>query len=159
MTTPPKNKTGHAQELSHLMEMAQEQAKLMLRKLPMLGPMTWLMLQRGGTRNILLSDLEWRLLPALVLDQVRLHMREEAPIAFITWAKLSPAAAERYREPPHRLAASDWKSGEDIWIVDVVAPFGGATEAIQELKEKVFPGKVLRQLSPTPDGSVGVLEW
>lgn len=159
MTNTPKNKTANTQELSHLVEMAQEQAKIVLRKLPLLGPMTWLMLQRGSTRNILLSDLEWRVMPALVLDQVRLHMREEAPIAFITWARLSSAAAERYREPPHRLAPSDWKSGEEIWIVDIVAPFGGGAEAVQTLKEQVFPGKVLRQLSPAPEGAAGVLEW
>ena len=77
MNNTPKNNTANTQELSHLVEMAQEQAKIVLRKLPLLGPMTWLMLQRGNTRNILLSELEWRVLPALVLDQVRLHMREE----------------------------------------------------------------------------------
>lgn len=159
MTNTPKNNTANTQELSHLVEMAQEQAKIVLRKLPLLGPMTWLMLQRGNTRNILLSELEWRVLPALVLDQVRLHMREEAPIAFITWARLSPVAAKRYREPPHRLTPSDWKSGEEIWIVDIVAPFGGAAEAVQDLKEKVFPGTILRQLSPTAEGAVSVLEW
>lgn len=159
MTDQTPNKSGNEQELLHLVEMAQEQAKAVLRKLPLLGPMTWLMLQRGGTRNILLGELEWRLLPALALDQVRLHMREEAPIAFITWAKLSAAAAERYREPPHHLSPSDWKSGEDVWIIDVVAPFGGGVEAIQDLKEKVFPGQILQQLSPAPEGPAKVLKW
>ncbi|MBN8285115.1 toxin-activating lysine-acyltransferase [Zoogloea sp.] len=159
MTNQSPEKSTNEQELSNLVRMAQEQAKVVLRKLPLLGPMTWLMLQRGGTRNILLSELEWRVLPALALDQVRLHMREEAPIAFITWAKLSAAAAGRYREPPHQLSPSDWKSGEDVWIIDVIAPFGGAAEAIQDLKEKVFPGQVLRQLSPSPEGLAEVLKW
>ncbi|MBK6654837.1 toxin-activating lysine-acyltransferase [Zoogloea sp.] len=159
MTNQSPEKSTNEQELSNLVRMAQEQAKVVLRKLPLLGPMTWLMLQRGGTRNILLSELEWRVLPALALDQVRLHMREEAPIAFITWAKLSAAAAGRYREPPHQLSPSDWKSGEDVWIIDVIAPFGGAAEAIQDLKEKVFPGQVLRQLSPSPEGLAKVLKW
>ncbi|WP_374498618.1 toxin-activating lysine-acyltransferase [Zoogloea sp.] len=159
MTNQSPEKSTNEQELSNLVRMAQEQAKVVLRKLPLLGPMTWLMLQRGGTRNILLSELEWRVLPALALDQVRLHMREEAPIAFITWAKLSAAAAGRYREPPHQLSPPDWKSGEDVWIIDVIAPFGGAAEAIQDLKEKVFPGQVLRQLSPSPEGLAKVLKW
>ncbi|MBK7846565.1 MAG: toxin-activating lysine-acyltransferase [Zoogloea sp.] len=159
MTNQSPEKSTNEQELSNLVRMAQEQAKVVLRKLPLLGPMTWLMLQRGGTRNILLSELEWRVLPALALDQVRLHMREEAPIAFITWAKLSAAAAGRYREPPHQLSPSDWKSGEDVWIIDVIAPFGGAAEAIQDLKEKVFPGQVLRQLYPSPEGLAKVLKW
>lgn len=152
-------KTPNEQELTRLAQEAREQARTVLRKLPLLGPMTWLMLQQSGTRNILLGDLEWRLMPALVLDQARLHMRDESPVAFVTWAKLSPEVAERYRQPPHRLAPSDWKSGEEIWIVDVVAPFGGGAEAIKDLKEKVFPGKTLRQLAPLPEGPATVLSW
>lgn len=150
---------ANEKELAHLVQQAQEQAKVVLRKLPLLGPMTWLMLQQSGTRNILLGELEWRLMPALVLDQARLHMRDESPLAFITWAKLSAEAAARYRLPPHRLAPADWKSGDEVWIVDVVAPFGGAAEAIKELKNKVFPGQPLRQLAPAPEGPAGVLTW
>jgi cytolysin-activating lysine-acyltransferase len=147
------------QELQRLVEAAQTQARAALRKLPLLGPMTWLMLQQGATRNIFLGDLEWRLMPALVLDQARLHMKEESPVAFVTWAKLSQAAAERYRQPPHRIAPADWKSGDEIWIIDLVAPFGGGQEAIRELKEKVFPGQTLFQLAPVPEGPAQVLRW
>lgn len=151
--------TPNDQELARLAQTAREQAKTVLRKLPLLGPMTWLMLQHSATRNILLGEIEWRLMPALVLDQARLHMREESPLAFVTWARLSAEAAERYRQPPHRLAPADWKSGDQIWVVDLVAPFGGAADALKELKEKVFPGQVIRQLAPAPEGPAGVLTW
>jgi cytolysin-activating lysine-acyltransferase len=155
MSTPIANE----QELRRLAELAREQARSVLRKLPLLGPMTWLMLQQSATRNILLGDLEWRIMPALVLDQARLHMRDESPIAFITWAKLSAEAADRYRLAPHRLVPADWKSGEQVWLVDVVAPFGGAPEAIKDLKEKLFAGQPLFQLAPAPEGPANVLTW
>jgi len=152
-------KTPTPEELQRLVEAAQAQAKAALRKLPLLGPMTWLMLQQSATRNLFLGDLEWRLMPALVLDQARLHMREESPVAFITWAKLSEEAADRYRQPPHRLRPADWKSGDQIWIIDLVAPFGGGQEAIKELKEKVFPGQTLFQLVPAPEEPAQTLQW
>lgn len=138
---------------------AEEQAKQVLRKLPLLGPIAWLMLQQSATRNILLGDLEWRVMPALVLDQARLHVRGDAPLALLTWARLSAEAAARYRLPPHRLAPADWRSGEEIWLVDVIAPYGGGAEAIGELKEKLFPGQTLHQLLPAADQPAQVLTW
>lgn len=154
-STPQTN----AKELAEMAEMAQEQARAVLRKLPLLGPIAWLMMQQGATRNLLLADLEWRIMPALVLDQARLHMRDESPLAFVTWAKLSPEAAERYRCAPHRLTPADWKSGDQVWIVDLVAPFGGAREVIDDLKEKLFPRQAIRQLAPSPDGPAEFISW
>jgi cytolysin-activating lysine-acyltransferase len=160
-STPPTSpvQPPNPAQLADLGKIAQEQARAVLRKLPLLGPITWLMMQQSATRNLLLGDLEWRIMPALVLDQARLHMKDESPIAFVTWAKLSVEAADRYRRQPHRLVPSDWKSGEQIWIVDLVAPFGGARELIVELKEKVFAGQSLRQLAPMSDGLADFLEW
>jgi cytolysin-activating lysine-acyltransferase len=150
---PPTNSA----QLAELGKIAQEQARAVLRKLPLLGPITWLMMQQGATRNLLLGDLEWRIMPALVLDQARLHMKDESPIAFVTWARLSAEAAERYRRAPHRLTPSDWKSGEQIWIVDLVAPFGGAREVIADIKEKL--GLPVHQLAGSPDGPADFVEW
>lgn len=153
-TQPP-----NAKELAEMAAAAREQARAVLRKLPLLGPITWLMMQQGATRNLLLGDLEWRIMPALVLDQARLHMQDESPLAFVTWARLSAAAAERYRCAPHRLTPADWKSGDQVWIVDLVAPFGGAREAIDDLKEKMFPGQTIRQLIPSPNGPAEFISW
>jgi RTX toxin acyltransferase family len=33
----------------------------------------------------------------------------------------------------------DWKSGDRLWVVEVIAPFGGAEAMVQDLKAKVFP--------------------
>ncbi len=155
-SSPP---SPNAAQLAELGKLAQEQARAVLRKLPLLGPITWLMMQQGATRNLLVSDLEWRVMPALVLDQARLHMKDESPIAFVTWAKLSPEAADRYRHAPHRLTPADWKSGDQIWIVDLVAPFGGARELLTELKDKVFAGQPIRQLAPAVEGAADFIEW
>jgi cytolysin-activating lysine-acyltransferase len=42
-----------------------------------------------------------------------------------------------------RLRPSDWRSGEAAWVVDCIAPFGGADEMVADLKAKVFPAREL----------------
>jgi cytolysin-activating lysine-acyltransferase len=46
-----------------------------------------------------------------------------------------------------RLAPNDWKSGDILWLVDIVAPFGGQEQMIKDLKEKVFAGVALNMLA------------
>lgn len=155
--TPPQAMS--ADEMEKLASFAKEQASLVLGKVPMLGPITWLMMQQSATRHTLLSELEWRVMPALVLNQAKLYMREEAPIAYVSWAKMSQQCAARYKNPPHQLMASDWKSGEQIWIIDLITPFGGGTDVMKDLRENVFSGHAVQQLAPTVGGEAKALVW
>jgi cytolysin-activating lysine-acyltransferase len=148
-----------ADDMSQLAELAKEQAKLVMGKIPLLGPVTWLMMQQGATRHTLLSELEWRVLPALVLDQAKLYMRESAPIAYVSWAKLSKESVERYKTAPHHLTSSDWKSGDQVWIIDLFTPFGGAQEVMKDLREVMFKGLPVHQLIPATTGQAKTLTW
>ena len=93
-------------------------------------------------------------MPPLALDQIKLYLQDEKPVAFVTWARLSTSVAERYRNPPHHLTGSEWTSGDQIWLIDVVTPFGGAQDVLKDLREKVFPGQALHQLLPVAAGGV-----
>jgi len=141
-----------------VMQVAREHAQKMLKRLPMLGPVTWLMMAGAATRHTLLSELEWRVMPPLMLGQAKLYLREETPVAFASWARLSAAAAERYRMAPHHLAPTDWNSGEQLWLVDVLVPYGGAQDVLKDLRENALAGEVLHQLLPVGE-SVRVLSW
>lgn len=147
------------EELAKLAKLAQEQAKAVINKLPLLGPIAWLMMQQAAHRHAFIADLEWRILPPLVLDQAKLYMKDNMPLAFASWARLSDDVAGRYRMPPYRLAPGEWKSGNDIWIVDIIAPFGGGADVLKDLRESVFPTSRLRQLAPAPDASAEMVEW
>ncbi|NJR31404.1 toxin-activating lysine-acyltransferase [bacterium] len=46
----------------------------------------------------------------------------------------------------------DWKSGEQLWVVEIIAPFGGAELMVQDLKQKVFPTREMRFLATTAAG-------
>ncbi len=124
-------------------KLAIDQAKSVLKKLPLLGPIAWLCMNSPQHRNQFIADLKWRVMPTLVLDQAKLYMRDEAPVAYASWAFLSPEAAERYRATG-RLAPGDWKSGSESWLIDLVAPFGGGGDVINDMKEKVLAGRKVR---------------
>jgi hemolysin-activating ACP:hemolysin acyltransferase len=38
------------------------------------------------------------------------------------------------------------------WVVDVIAPFGGAEQMVNDLKAKIFPGKEIKALAVGPKG-------
>lgn len=146
-------------ELANLTQMVKTQVQSMATKIPLVGPVVWLMMQQPGTKHTFLSELEWRVMPALVLDQAKLYMRDGMPLAFASWAKLSDEAVLRYRAAPHRLAPADWKSGEQVWLVDVFTPFGGAAELLKDLRENVLSGQTVHQLGPISEGLAKVIAW
>jgi len=148
-------------EITDLAKRLQDEAKAAAGKIPLLGPVAWLMMQQPSTKHIFLTELEWRVMPALVLDQAKLYMREGLPLAYVSWAKLSKEAALRYRAAAHRLAPSDWRSGEQIWLVDVITPFGGAPELLKDVRENVFVGRPIYQLGSVAetDGLAKVITW
>lgn len=146
-------------EMEKVAQLAKEQAQKVLKKIPALGPVVWLMMASATTRHTLLSDLEWRVMPALVLDQAKLYLRDTTPVGFVSWAKLSDAVAQRYRQAPHHLAAADWQSGDQIWLVDVFVPFGGAEGVLKDLRENVFKGRPIHQLLPAEGKPAQVLTW
>ena len=147
------------QQSRDLATYAKEQAQRVMSKIPLLGAVSWLMMQQSATRHTLLSELEWRVMPALILDQAKLFMRENAPIAYVSWARLSDDVAKRYQQAPHHLCASDWKSGEQIWIVDLCTPFGGLQEVMKDLRESVFAGQEIHQFTLGGDGRVKAMTW
>lgn len=142
---------------------ALRQARVVLNKIPLLGAVAWLMLNQPGTRHTLLSELDWRVMPALALDQAKLYLRDDTPVAFVSWAILSPQVAGRFASAPHQLAPADWRSGQleadgQVWLVDLMAPFGGTEQVVDELRTMVFPGRELRQLVAGED-QVRTLTW
>ncbi len=153
-----KMQNGADAKLAEMARMAKAQAQRVIDKLPLLGPVTWLMMQQGPGRHAFVADLEWRIMPPLVLDQAKLYLRDGMPLAFVTWALLSEPVVARYRQAPHHLAPADWRSGEQPWIVDLFAPFGGAQDVLKDL-HGTFPGKTIRQLGAMSNEQAEVIEW
>ncbi|MDY0969115.1 toxin-activating lysine-acyltransferase [Sphingomonas sp. CFBP9021] len=96
----------------------------------MLGEMTWVLTQSPLHRAMALGDLEWLVMPALLLEQFYIFRDEERPIGLALWASTDRAGENKLTagmiEPENRLSLEQWNNGERVWLVDLVAPFANA---------------------------------
>ena len=158
-STPPHNSTStfntsspHAsrQHTEATSEHLLSHSRRILERLPALGPIVLLYMQSPLRRLQFLADLEWLLMPPLMLGQCKLYMKKRYPISFASWAFLDQAAEDRLTANAGRLRPEDWQSGDRPWLIDLVAPFGGLDAMLADLRRNEFPGKRLRFLAPDP---------
>jgi RTX toxin acyltransferase family len=74
------------------------------------------------------------------------------PIGVAFWATVNEEVEARLAAGTTRMRPQDWKSGDRLWVVEVIAPFGGAEEMVKDLKLKVFPQRELKFLQVGPKG-------
>jgi cytolysin-activating lysine-acyltransferase len=120
------------------------------------GQVVWLLMNIPVYRHLFLTDLEWMVLPPIMLSQYRLFRDGNRVVAFAAWANLSEAAEARLQEPNARLAPADWRSGDRLWLVNLFAPFGHQEAALKELEQTALAGKTFRMHRHGPDGKRSV---
>jgi cytolysin-activating lysine-acyltransferase len=98
-----------------------------------LGEITWLMTQSPRHKSIPLGDLEWLLMPAILLKQFRIFYKGEQAVGVAVWALVDDVVAKRIDAGEKRLTAVEWKSGTNMRILDVVAPFGAEVEMREQI--------------------------
>ncbi len=112
-----------------------------------LGEIVWLMSQSALHKQFFISDLEWLVMTPVLLQQFRLFYDKDKPIGMAFWATASAEVEERLAAGTTRLRPQDWKSGERLWVVEVIAPFGGAEAMVKDLKAKVFKARGMKFLA------------
>lgn len=112
-----------------------------------LGGAVWLWMNSAAHRDAPLHTLSALLLPAIKHRQFVLASQDGRPVFFLSWADLSLEAEERYlAQPPVCMPEADWASGDRMWILDWVAPFGHSAAMRRLLERHLFPGKVIQAL-------------
>ena len=104
--------------------------------------------------NFFISDIEWLLLAPITKEQFRLYKDAEGkPVGLILWAFVNEEVNKRLELGIGKLAFNEWKSGDTLWIIDLIAPLGGADKMLEELKNTVFKGKQFKYQSVDKDGN------
>lgn|GEM_PF-3376155 len=88
------------------------------------GYVTWLWLRCPLHCKWPVWLLNEHVLPGIRAGSFALFEDGHRPLGFLSWASLSPEAERRYLKNPNSLSQEDWSSGDRVWIVDCVAPFG-----------------------------------
>jgi cytolysin-activating lysine-acyltransferase len=80
-------------------------------------------------------------LPPVQLNQFRIyHNAEKRPVGFASWAKFSPEVEDRFLNGNPVLSLDDWRSGDTIYFMEFIAPFGHITQMVKDLR-KLFRGQ------------------
>lgn len=108
-----------------------------------LGAINWLTIHSSSHRHLFISDLEWAILPPVMLKQFKLFKdQDNKTIAYASWAKISQDVEDRILKTGNtKLAPGDWNSGDIIHLIDVLTPFGGNRNIVTQLYETEFKDK------------------
>jgi cytolysin-activating lysine-acyltransferase len=118
-----------------------------------LGEMTWLLTQSPLHKAFQIGDLEWLVMPALIHEHFYMFRDGDQPVGLALWAKCTTASAKKLDagmiEPENRLTLEEWASGDQYWLVDLIAPFANTENKqreimIADLISKPLKGKEFR---------------
>lgn len=118
-----------------------------------LGEITWLLTQSSSHKGFFISDIEWMIMVPVMLQQFRLFYDKDKPVGVALWGKISEDVEQRLKSGNARMRPQDWKSGEKIWIVEIIAPFGGHEEMLKDFKTEVFKDTPVHYLERSAKGN------
>lgn len=87
-----------------------------------LGNAAWLMTMDKQYRERPIREIEALIATPILLRQFKLYSKDNQPVGFLTWASVSDAVKEKV-ETGAPLELADWRSGDNLVVVDVVSPF------------------------------------
>ncbi|MFA7347128.1 MAG: toxin-activating lysine-acyltransferase [Desulfurivibrionaceae bacterium] len=111
------------------------------------GSAAWLWMHSSSHRERPLHTLSALLLPAIKQQQFILASEVGQPVFYLAWANLSLEAEQRYlQQHPVFMPEADWNSGERMWVLDWVAPFGHTRIMHRLLERQLFANRCMRAL-------------
>ncbi len=101
-----------------------------------MGEFVWLMSQSPIHKRLTIEDLEWLLMPPLLLSQFKIYYDDTQPIGAVLWGYLNEEAEARLRAQG-RIQVEDWcngatfsseqglvgHTGGTLWLIEFLTPF------------------------------------
>ncbi|MFM9940456.1 MAG: toxin-activating lysine-acyltransferase [Hyphomicrobiaceae bacterium] len=127
------------------------------------GEIVAVLLRSKWHRDLPMTYLERVAVPAVMTGQFALAEARsaehgyQAPVAVVMWACVSNELDRKLAQDPtllQKLNRSDWKSGDNIWIVEAVGKKDAAMGLIEHLRKDRFKGKQVRYREVTESKDV-----
>lgn len=104
-----------------------------------LGEIAWLLSQAPVQAHLFLPNDDWLVMPAILLGQFHVFYGEDhKPLGAAFWARVSDSVSVRLQADDYLIDAVDWNSGHRLWLMALVAPFGGRDSMLDELRDRVI---------------------
>ena len=106
-----------------------------------LGLVTMMMAHTPNYSHWRVDEIAGYIVPPMVLGYYHVFHRDTESPVFVSFGFLSDEAAKRYVSAQgalKRLSPSDLTSGDQAWVLDLIAPNGGIRSAIKKL-HNIYP--------------------
>jgi hemolysin-activating ACP:hemolysin acyltransferase len=116
-------------------------------------------------RELRLAEVENIIGPAIATSQFSLaeaaHKENGliTPVAVVLWASLSDALDQEiaaHPEKPLALKATDWKTGDNVWVVEALGDQRVIGSIMSHLQQGTWKGRSVKMRSKAQDGKIGV---
>ena len=96
-----------------------------------MGHAVWLMSMSQAYRDLPVREIEARIAVPVFLQQFETCFNGQQPVAFLTWARVSEVNRLRLKAGGKLLTPGDWRSGDNLVVVDCIAPFDRDEKYVQ----------------------------
>jgi cytolysin-activating lysine-acyltransferase len=103
-----------------------------MKNIEAIGKIVWLMGQSKVHQAHDISDLHRVVLPPVALQQYRIWEADDYPVGYMSYALFNEEAETAFIHNLRFMEPEDWRSGEKLWLVDFIAPFGNVREIVRE---------------------------
>ena len=118
------------------------------------GDVAWLWTHSDLHSEWNVGSLRQWVMPAIDRCQIKIYYNPKGtPCAYVSWAWFSAQVEAAYMMNPRTLHPTRWQSGNRLWLIDMVAPFGDIDMLAHDLKYNLFPDKVGKALRSHPGSS------
>ncbi len=105
-----------------------------------MGNAVWLMTMDPAYKDRAIREVEQIVATPILLRNFKLYSKANQPVAFLSWAAVSPEAKAKLNAG-ELLELKDWRSGNEIVVVDCVSPFNPAATFVEKFMESVKQAK------------------
>jgi cytolysin-activating lysine-acyltransferase len=111
-------------------------------------------------QNYTVSDITTHVTLPIVLNQYRMYWIDKTPVGFATWCYVSDAMLARLiNDDRVEMTADDWRGGRNIWLMDLLAPFGHGAAMVNDLRRGIFANATVHSMRRYPDERTRHVVW
>jgi cytolysin-activating lysine-acyltransferase len=104
------------------------------------GTISWLWTKSPMHQTWAIQSFSQYVWPAMMNRQFLLARdQKNGPMAYVSWAKFNAETEKKYLRNVNSIEPSDWNSGDRIWFIDWIAPFGGSRRVAKKIEYDIFP--------------------
>lgn len=129
------------------------------------GEIVSLLMRTPNYKHLMLSDLEWFVVPAVASGQFSLAEAQSKssgitqPMGVVLWARVSPEVDQRLHEnldQPIKLKPGDWTSGDILWLIEAAGEARVIEALVKRMRETIWAGRTVKLRARGPDGKAAI---